>query len=134
LRTITWNRDLAVGIEDIDSDNRQLIQQLNDLLAACFVGQGPAILGQTLCMMQRYTRDHFFREERFMRKSGFPGYASHQDLHAKLIVDLDDLIEAFEFNPDHDLSIKTMQFLEDWLVQHIFIEDKKIGRHVGAID
>lgn len=134
MKTIKWNGDLAVGIEEIDGDHRKLIEQLNGMLAACFAGQGPAMLGKTLCEMQRYTREHFAHEEDLMRKVKFPDLLEHRKLHAELVSELDDLIEQYEISPDHDLSNKTMQFLEDWLLHHILIEDKKIGRYVGAID
>jgi len=134
MKTIKWNRDLAVGIEDIDEDHQKLIKQLNNLLAACFAGQGPVVLGKTLCEMQKYTREHFANEEDIMHKAGYPGLQEHRELHAELISELDDLIEAFEVGASHDLSNKTMQFLEDWLLHHILIEDKKIGRYMGAID
>ena len=134
MKTIKWNGDLAVGIEEIDSDHRKLIEQLNKLFAACFAGQGPAVLGDTLCEMQKYTREHFTHEEDIMRKAGYRDLLEHRKLHTELISELDDLIDQFEIGADHDLSNKTMQFLEDWLLHHILIEDKKIGRHLGAID
>jgi len=134
MRTIKWSDDLSVGIEEIDEDHQKLVKYLNDLFAACSVGQGPAVLRETLCQVQRYTREHFAHEEDYMRKVGFVDLQSHRTLHAELISELDDLIDEFEHNADHDLSNKTMQFLEDWLLHHILIEDKKIGRHTGAID
>lgn len=134
MRSIKWNDDLSVGIAEIDDDHQKLVKYLNDLFVACSVGQGPAILRKTLCQVQRYTREHFAHEEDYMRKVGYADLESHRASHAELISELDDLIDAFEHSADHDLSNKTMQFLEDWLLHHILIEDKKVGRHVGAID
>lgn len=134
MRTIKWNSDLSVGIESIDAEHQELITYLNDLFAACSVGQGPAVLSKTLCYVQRYTRVHFVHEEDVMLKMGFPGLEHHLELHAELVSELDDLIDEFEKGANHDLSNKTMQFLEDWLLHHILIEDKKIGRFIGAID
>lgn len=134
MRTIKWNSDLAVGIDEIDEDHRKLITYLNDLFAACFAAQGPAVLKGTLEAMQRYTREHFSHEEDVMRKVGYPGLEEHRAQHAELISELDDLVDEFEHGADHGLSNKTLQFLEDWLLHHILIEDRKIGRHTGAID
>lgn len=134
MRTIIWNSDLAVGIDEIDDDHRQLIKYLNDLFAACFAGQGPAVLQDTLCYVQKYTREHFAHEEDLMRKIKYPDFAKHCEMHVELVSELDDLIEEFAEGDSQDLSYKTMQFLEDWLLHHILIEDRKIGRHIGAID
>lgn len=134
MRNITWDSNYALGVEDIDEEHKQLIHYLNDLFAACFAGQGPAVLSETLCHVQQYTREHFAHEEDYMRKVGYPDLQAHCDMHAELVSELDDLIEEFEHGADHELSNKTLQFLEDWLVHHILIEDKKIARFVGTID
>lgn len=134
MRTIKWNSDLSVGIEEIDRDHQKLIKYLNDLFTACFAGQGPAVLKDTLHQVQLYTRQHFTHEEDVMRANGYPRLEEHRALHAELVSELDDLIDEFEAGGDADLSYKTMQFLEDWLLHHILIEDKKIGKHAGAID
>ncbi|MBL4613326.1 MAG: hemerythrin family protein [Magnetovibrio sp.] len=134
MRTITWNSDLSVGIDEIDAEHQVLIKYLNDMFVACSVGQGPAVLSKTLCWMQRYSREHFAHEEDLMHKLGYPGIDEHRQLHVELVSDLDDLIDELENGVSHDLSNKTMQLLEDWLLQHILVEDKKIGRYIGAID
>jgi len=133
MRTIKWNSDLSVGIDEIDEDHQKLIKYLNDLFTACFAGQGPVVLKDTLQQVQLYTRQHFSHEEDVMRASGFPGLEEHRAQHAELVSELDDLIDEFEAGGDMDLSYKTMQFLEDWLLHHILIEDKKLGKYIGAI-
>ena len=134
MRVIHWNQDLCVGIEEIDEDHQTLVKYLNELFVACAAGQGPAVLKSTLENVKAYTRTHFAHEEDVMRKVKYPGVEEHLRDHAFLISELDDLIEAFDQEPNHDLSNKTLQFLEDWLLHHILEEDKKIGRFMGAID
>lgn len=134
MKTIKWTHDLEVGIEDIDADHKMLLGYINDLFIACAASQGPAVLSKTLCQVQRYTREHFVHEEDLMRKMGFPGLDEHRSAHTELVSELDDLIDEFEAGASHDLSNKTLQFLEDWLLHHILIDDKKIGRFNGAID
>lgn len=134
MKTIKWTRDLEVGIPEIDDDHKKLLSYLNDLFIACAASQGPVVLGKSLCLVQRYTREHFVHEEDLMRKMGFSGLDEHRSAHAELISELDDLIDEFEKGASHELSNKTLQFLEDWLLHHILIEDKKIGRFTGVID
>ena len=134
MRVIHWSQDLSVGVEEIDADHQNLVNYLNELFVACAAGQGPAVLKDTLTHVKDYTRTHFAHEEDLMRKIKYPGLDTHVHDHAFLISELDDLIEAFEDGSDHELSNKTLQFLEDWLLHHILEEDKKIGRFMGAID
>ncbi|MEG3617745.1 bacteriohemerythrin [Magnetovibrio sp. PR-2] len=134
MRVINWSQDLCVGVEEIDVDHQSLVKYLNELFIACSAGQGPVVLKSTLQHVKDYTRTHFAHEEDVMRKIKYPDIDVHVHEHAYLISELDDLIEAFEHDPNHDLSNKTLQFLEDWLLHHILQEDKKIGKFMGAID
>jgi len=134
MKTITWTRDLEVGIPEIDEDHKKLLKYLNDLFIACAASQGPAVLKNTLRLVQLYTREHFVHEEDLMRKMGFSGLDGHRSAHTDLISELDDLIDEFDAGASHELSNKTLQFLEDWLLHHILIDDKKFGKHAGAID
>jgi len=134
MKAIQWSDDLSVGIEEIDDDHHRLIQCLDDLFTACSAGQGPAVLKKILASLMQYTREHFSHEEDVMRKVGYPNLEDHRAAHAELVTELDDIIEQFAINNSHELSNKTLQFLEDWLTHHILIEDKKIGKFIGAID
>jgi len=119
---------------EIDDDHKMLLGYINDLFIACAASQGPAVLKNTLSQVQRYTREHFVHEEDVMRKMGFAGLDEHRSAHTELVSELDDLIDEFEAGASHDLSNKTLQFLEAWLLHHILIDDTKIGRFSGAID
>lgn len=134
MKSIKWSRDLSVGIEEIDEDHQRLIKCLDDLFTACFAGQGPSVLKGILGRLMQYTREHFSHEEDVMQKMGYPGLENHRAEHAALVTELDDIIEQYEITNSHELSNKTLQFLEDWLTHHILIEDKKIGKFIGAID
>lgn len=134
MKVIKWSNDLSIGIEEIDADHRRLITCLDDLFTACYAGQGPQVLKKILGCLMQYTREHFSHEEDVMRRVGYPGLEDHRAAHAELVTELDDIIEQYESVDGHELSNKTLQFLEDWLTHHIMIEDKKIGKFIGAID
>lgn len=134
MKSIKWSRDLTVGNNAIDEEHKKLITYLNDLYVACHAGQGPIVLRQTLCSLQSYTLVHFTHEEEVMAKMGYPQLAEHRAQHGELMDKLDELIEEFDCDADHELSNKTLMFLSGWLLQHIEIEDKKIGRYIGTID
>lgn len=133
MKSIKWNLDLSVGIEEIDEDHRRLIKCLDDLFTACSVGQGPQVLTDILQRLQQYTREHFSHEEDYMQKVAYPGLEEHRVLHTELVSELDDIIEQHKLGDTHELSNQTLQFLEDWLTHHIMIEDKKIGKFLGAV-
>ena len=62
-----FTKDLETGNAAIDSEHRQLIQAINDLLSACSSGKGRGELEKTTHFLSR--RIHFFPGE---EKSGKP--------------------------------------------------------------
>lgn len=134
MKSVKWSGDLSVGIDEIDKDHRRLFSCIDDLFTACHAGQGPSVLQQILICLMQYTREHFAHEEDLMRRVGYPDVVDHRAMHAELVSELDDIIEQFNITNSHELSNKTLQFLEDWLTHHILIEDRKIGKFTGAID
>ena len=134
MKAFKWCEDLSVGIDEIDQDHRQLITCLDNLFTACSAGQGPVVLKDILARLMQYTREHFSHEEDVMRRVDYPDFDEHREMHIELVSALDDIIEEFTISNNHELSNKTLQFLEDWLTHHILIEDKKIGKYICAID
>lgn len=130
---IKWSDDLAVEIVDIDADHKHLIAHLDRLFTACHEGQEADLIKHHLLTLYGYTHRHFAHEEDVMRKCRFPEVEEHRALHAELISELDDLIEAFDTEPAFELSEKTLSFLQGWLLQHILVDDKKIGHHIGMV-
>ena len=66
-----------------------------------------------------------------MRQTGYPELASHQAQHNKLMADVEkykhDLDEGRKPN-----TIAVLNFLRDWLVQHIQKSDKLYSDHLNA--
>ncbi|MBF0247132.1 MAG: hemerythrin family protein [Alphaproteobacteria bacterium] len=135
MRGTEWTNDMSVGIGEIDRDHRKLVSYLNELGLACMGGQGTEILEDILQSLVEYTRVHFANEEDIMRKVGYPDFDEHRERHARLVSELDDLMDRFHYGVDDEgIAHDAAQFLEAWLVRHILVEDRKIGRFVGAID
>ncbi len=130
---IEWSDDLAVEIIDIDQDHKHLVKHMDALFKACHAGLSAEVIKMLLFQLYRYTREHFAHEEDVMRRQRFPGVEDHRAKHAELIEALDDLIESFEIDPNRQLTEQTLDFLRDWLLHHIMVDDKKIAHHIGAV-
>ena len=66
-----------------------------------------------------------------MAEHGYPGAARHRALHGELIRQLDDLVERFHLSSGA-LTLDFMDALEDWLVQHIQGEDRRLVADLKA--
>ncbi|MDO7203590.1 hemerythrin domain-containing protein [Paraclostridium bifermentans] len=63
-----WTDDLLTGNIQIDTEHKELIKAINDLLEACSKGKGRAELEKTCKLLSSYTRTHFGHRRSFTEK------------------------------------------------------------------
>lgn len=119
-----WKDTYSTGIHSIDAQHRNLFAVAEDLYAAMSNGQGRAAVGRTLDRMVQYTASHFAHEERLMRTHKFPDFAAHKAEHDKLTA------QVLQFQADYragkvTITVQLLQFLRDWLQQHIQGSDQR---------
>jgi hemerythrin len=56
---IEWRASLAIGVEEIDGQHKELLQRFNSLLAACEGGKGIKELTGLLKFLDDYIIEHF---------------------------------------------------------------------------
>jgi len=126
-----WTTELATGNSLIDAQHRQLINSVNELMDACVRGKGRAALGATLDFLIDYTGKHFSDEEKIQLQYRFPEFASHKRLHDTYKAAVAELaLQLRTEGASVSLVAKLNSSLGDWLVNHLKVEDKKIGDHI----
>ena len=110
----------------IDSDHQHFVDLLNDFHAAMTRGEGEEVLGKLLNELILYTREHFKREEDYMRDVRYADFDAHKEEHDKLIKDLL-LLQARFITGDGVVALQVSSFLRNWLVSHIMATDKKLA-------
>lgn len=129
----TWTKDLETGNAQIDREHQELIRALNDLFAACSVGNGRSELSRTLDFLEQYTRTHFQHEETLQIQSRYPDYAAHKKLHEGFVKTVSQLSAKLKAEgPTIQLVGEINQQLGNWLVNHIKKEDVKVARHIQS--
>ena len=119
-----WTEELSTGIDAIDKQHRHLIGIVNDLYEAMRKGKGKEIIRNTLSELLDYTDLHFSNEERAFASFRYPAEAEHKKLHAVLIGQLHEQLAKLEKN-EISLTVSTLQFLTNWVRDHIMVEDMK---------
>jgi hemerythrin len=99
---------------------------LNDLHDAMLKGQAQSLTGPLLRKVVEYTRTHFASEESMMASAKYPGLAGHRVKHRDLTSEVEDYLARFE-RGDAALNIHLLQFLRDWLTNHIQSTDREYG-------
>jgi hemerythrin len=131
---ISWRDDLSIGVELIDSQHKELLARFDMLLTACRQGKGSEELLHLLNFLDEYVVSHFGDEEVLQRQSGFPGYDDHHREHVAFIGRVAELKERMRSDGsvqiDHVLD--TNKLLLDWLIRHISVRDREVGRHLKS--
>jgi hemerythrin-like metal-binding protein len=121
---IEWNGTLEVGIATIDGQHRQLVKVTNDLNDAMKSGKAKETLGSIIASLAQYTTTHFATEEGLFDKFAYPERAAHKKQHAEFVAKVSGFQKDFGAGKVA-LSIEVVNFLAQWLRNHICGDDRK---------
>jgi methyl-accepting chemotaxis protein len=131
IEKFTWSKDLETGSELIDSQHKQLIEALGNLMDACSGGKGRTVLSETMDFLESYTAKHFGDEEALQKQYAYPDYPNHKKLHDGFKLVVADLGRQLKVEgPTIVLVGKVNTNIGGWLVNHIKREDTKVAAHI----
>jgi len=120
-----WNDGkYSVGVKVLDAQHKNLVDTLNQLYDGMAAGQAKTVTGPLLTKLVEYTRDHFAAEERLFAATHYPQAASHKAEHVELTRQVEEFVGRFN-RGEIALNVPLLNFLRDWLANHIVQEDKK---------
>jgi hemerythrin-like metal-binding protein len=128
---LNWNESYSVKIAQIDLQHKKLVEIVNDLHESMKAGKSKEVLGKILDELINYTANHFKTEEDLFDKYGYPDNHVHKRQHSDLV----DQVLKFKSNfvsGKSVISIDLMNFLRDWLTQHIVGSDKKYSSFLNS--
>lgn len=116
---IEWTPALGTGVSLIDEQHKALFQWLAELENAA--SDGRTLFGVfVLTRLKHYVREHFAAEEALMKSAGYAGLEAHAAEHAIFRARLAELqLKSIA----QDVSSDTVEFLKDWLINHISVTD-----------
>ena len=118
-----WNASLELKISSIDSQHQKLVEYINELYDAMMAGKGNDVLGSVFQKLITYTQDHFAYEEKLFETHGYSETSQHAKAHASLKSTVSDFYTKFQ-KGEMAVSSELMNFLKEWLMNHILKEDK----------
>ena len=125
-----FDKSLETGNSTIDSQHRELIKAINDLLTACSAGHGRDKLCNTSKFLLSYTKKHFGDEEVLQVKFAYPGVTAHKKLHAGFTQDIADLNKELTAQGPTIALVAKLNAKASWLINHIKTEDVKLAKHI----
>lgn len=128
-----WTSDLETGNAAIDTQHKELIVAVNNLLDACSKGKGRDSLKQTADFLYNYTAKHFADEEKLQLASKYPDYESHKKDHEDFKKEVQKIVTQLNAEGPTILLVgKVNSTIASWLIKHIKQQDVKVAAHIRA--
>lgn len=132
MKELSWSNTLSVEVQEIDDDHRKLIDLFNMLSHSVEEGDEPKYIEAVLEELISCTAWHFRHEERLMVKYGYKDYDEHLSEHQKLIESARELQQKLK-QEGHQISNQNIGFLENWLTEHILVDDMRLGSFLAQV-
>ena len=124
---IVWNEKNNLNIPIIDEQHRGIVATINSFHHFAQKGQAREVIRPTLLILEQFTELHFETEEALMKESGYPRFEEHRLLHQELMKKTRSIARETTQMIDSDV---VLQFLKQWWLGHINVEDRKYAPHV----
>jgi hemerythrin-like metal-binding protein len=128
---VQWDASLHIGIDVIDAHHRYLVDLVNDLHEVVSQRKGARQVGRVLKALEKYTYVHFRAEERMMERYGYAGLERQHHQHQRFEKKLRLFYAELHENP-LTAPFDMLDFLRDWLVQHIRHEDAQLASLING--
>jgi hemerythrin len=147
-KILNWRGEWTLGIDTLDDEHREMVDLL--LNVAHRFGTEPPSAGASgkgrdnskeacedlysaLDRFGTFVRQHFHREEEFLRTIDYPGLADHHSEHLMLMAELTDLVRELRQRKVTHLGPQDLEALKQWVVAHILGADRKFADHYFQI-
>ncbi len=123
---IEWVDEVySVGITKIDDQHRQLIELIN-AIENCKDQKDHEFVEKVLNTLGMYTKVHFAFEESILKKLNFAEFDQHAGKHRIFAQRIESAVEQYHNSEcREELLPGLLNFLRDWLLNHILVEDMK---------
>lgn len=123
--------EFKTGIDFIDEQHKKLFEIADKayvLLKDQFIIDKYDKISEILEELKDYTAFHFRAEEKYMEEIGYNKLLSQKVAHNDFIDKLDNIdLKHIDENQEQAI-LDILEFLNNWLIEHIYHSDKLIGK------
>ena len=131
---VKWSTSYSTGIQLIDDQHKGLIHFVNELMNHVKESQEEDrdyFLG-VINEVVKYSKNHFFTEEKYMLATRFPGYDEHKKTHDEFVEKVNKVVMDFDAGEKMELK-DIVCFLKDWVLVHVAGQDKLYAQYFRDI-
>jgi len=119
-----WNDTFNTGISRIDIQHKVIVKILNELYDIIIGDEREDKINEIIQELVQYTKYHFSEEEKLFEKYNYIEEKEHKAEHQRFVEEINTVVR--QMNTDKGmLAIELMDFLKDWLTEHILDTDQK---------
>lgn len=126
---VTWEDKYAIGVEAIDEQHKELFEIANrifDLLKNDLITDKYDSIIEIIEELKNYTIYHFEAEEEYMKNIGYKKLLSQKVAHNDFLEKMEGIdLEQID-NGHNEYLLGILDFVCQWLVEHIIKEDRLI--------
>lgn len=127
---VIWNDAYSIGMPEIDDQHKILFDLINQLWRAIVNRSTVEQQVKLIEKLEHYTLSHFTAEETFMRMFEYSDFDNHKKAHESFIKKIAQ--EKANLQATQHLSLDILNFLKDWLIDHIMVSDKAYAKYCRA--
>jgi len=124
---VKWNSSLAIGIEAIDNQHKQIFEHLLALENSVAKRDPWHIVRFLLSQLAEYMKFHLAVEEAMLEIVRYPQRAGHCQAHATIMDQIAELEKQLQ-RTGSQASLVT--FFEDWFIRHVLADDRQYAAYV----
>lgn len=128
---VTFDDTLVTGNEMIDSQHKEWIDRINQLMKSCETEKEKQSAVRMLDYMADYADFHFAEEEKLQREIGYPGLEEHLKKHEEFrntVKELHEMLEEEE-GPSDGFVKAVEENVMKWLTYHIQSFDRSVAEY-----
>ena len=126
-----WRDCYSTGINEIDNQHKEIIILVKKLLKICQDTENENQRKDFITLVfdgEKYIKEHFLTEEKYMLMEKYPRYEGHKERHDKMLEDTKEIIKKI-INRKKTLMDGVI-FLREWVEEHINSVDKDMGEYL----
>ena len=119
-----WSTTFETGITRIDIQHKVIVRILNELYDIIIGNNEEEKISKIIQELIQYTEYHFGEEEKMFSEYNYIEEKEHKKEHQTFVDEIQQAVSQMSTDKSI-LAIELMNFLKDWLTEHILDTDQK---------
>jgi hemerythrin len=131
MTALKWDKRLETGIDEVDSQHRDLFRRIDSLELSLYGGKSKVETMMMIEYLEAYVEEHFDAEEGLLLRFGYPDIGKHRQEHhefRELYKKIRDEYEKKE--ADSYMALDVDKEIRKWWENHIMKSDKAFVPYV----